>query len=126
MTTRLKALAAATAVAATVTTVAGTALAQPSAPQFLQVTEKEWQITLSRAGVKKGKVFVELVNFGTDNHDLVMLSNKKGSKQIAFKAIEPNARSEKALTLVAGKYALWCSLPGHKARGMKTTLVVRS
>ena len=126
MTTRLKALAAATAVAATVTTVAGTAHAQPSAPQFLQVTEKEWQITLSRASVKKGKVFVELVNFGTDNHDLVLRSNRKGARPLSFKAIAPNARSEKALTLLPGRYALWCSLPGHKARGMRTTLVVRS
>lgn len=126
MTMRTKALTAAAVAAATATAVVGNALAQPSAPQFLQVTEKEWQITLSRASVKKGKVFVELVNFGTDNHDLVLLSNKKGAKPLTFKVIDPNARSEKALTLVAGKYALWCSLPGHKERGMKTTLVVRS
>ncbi len=48
--------------------------------------------------VKAGKVFVEVVNFGTDAHDLVVLRQKKGAKPSTFHAIDPNARSEKALT----------------------------
>jgi uncharacterized cupredoxin-like copper-binding protein len=120
----LQALLAAVAVMATVGL--STAHAAPAGPSFVQVTEKEWQITLSRASVKKGKVFMELVNFGTDAHDLVVLRNVKGAKPTAFKQVDPNGRSEKALTLVAGRYTLWCSLPGHRERGMKTTLVVRA
>jgi plastocyanin len=123
MSTRLLTLVAALAAALSVAAVAG---ARPAAPSFVQVTEKEWQITLSRTSVKAGKVFVEVVNFGTDAHDLVVLRRKKGAKPVKFPQVDPNERSEKPLTLAAGRYTLWCSLPGHSERGMKTTLVVRA
>jgi uncharacterized cupredoxin-like copper-binding protein len=93
---------------------------------FVQVTEKEWQLTLSRASVKKGRVIVEVLNFGTDNHDLVVQGKKKGAKQFRFKVLDPRGRTERSLTLTPGRYALWCSLPQHKQRGMSTTLIVRS
>jgi uncharacterized cupredoxin-like copper-binding protein len=92
----------------------------------VQVTEKEWQLTLSRASVKKGRVIVEVLNFGTDNHDLVVQGKKKGAKQFRFKVLDPRGRTERSLTLTPGRYALWCSLPQHKQRGMSTTLIVRS
>jgi plastocyanin len=126
MTNRRRIIVAAGTAAAIASTLAGSALARPEAPQFVQVTEKEWSITLSRTSVAKGKVFVELVNFGTDAHDLVIQSIKKTAKPIAFKQIDPNGRTEKALMLTPGTYRLWCSLPGHRERGMKSTLVVRS
>ena len=122
MSTRIPILLIAAIAAAACTTGAG---AHTTAPSFVQVTEKEWQITLSRTSVKSGKVFVEVVNFGTDAHDLVVLRQKKGAKPIAFPQVDPNGRSEKPLTLAAGRYTLWCSLPGHRDRGMKTTLLVR-
>jgi uncharacterized cupredoxin-like copper-binding protein len=114
------------AAAACTLAITATAGARPAAPSFVQVTEKEWQITLSRASVKPGKVFVEVVNFGTDAHDLFVLGPKKGAKPVKFPQVDPNGRSEKPLTLAAGRYTLWCSLPGHRERGMKTTLVVRA
>ncbi len=69
---------------------------------------------------------IEAVNFGTDAHDLVVQSKAKGSKPVKFKQMDPRGRTERTLRLPAGRYALWCSLPGHKAKGMKATLTVRA
>jgi uncharacterized cupredoxin-like copper-binding protein len=105
---------------------AGVSAAETQALSFVQVTGKEWQLTLSRTSVKRGTVIVELLNFGTDAHDLVVQGRTKGSKAFRFKTIDPRGRTERTLRLAPGKYNLWCSLPGHKTRGMRTTLTVRA
>lgn len=92
---------------------------------FVQVVEKEWTLTLSRPSVRAGSVSLELVNFGMDIHDLVVKGTKIGAKPVRFKQLDPRGRTERTLRLTAGRYSLWCSLPGHKARGMHATLVVR-
>ena len=92
---------------------------------FVQVTEKEFTLTLSRQSVRSGRVSIELVNFGMDNHDLVVKGTKPGAKPIRFKAIDPRGRTERTLRLTPGRYSMWCSLANHKARGMRATLVVR-
>ena len=92
---------------------------------FVQVVEKEYTLTLSRPSVRAGSVSLELVNFGMDTHDLVVKSVKAGSKPIRFKQLDPRGRGERTLKLAAGRYSLWCSLSDHKARGMRTTLVVK-
>ena len=92
---------------------------------FVQVTEKEFTLTLSRQSVRAGSVSVELVNFGMDTHDLVVRGTKLGSKPLRSKKLDPRGRTERTLRLTPGRYALWCSLGDHKARGMKATLLVR-
>ena len=98
--------------------------AGPNAFSFVQVVEKEWSLVLSRQSVRAGSVSLELVNFGMDNHDLVVQSAKAGSKPVRYKQLAPRARAEKTLRLAAGRYLLWCSLAGHKAKGMRATLRV--
>ena len=92
---------------------------------FVQVTEKEFTLTLSRQSVRAGSVSLELVNFGMDNHDLVVKGTKVGAKPMRFKQLDPRGRTERTLRLTPGRYSLWCSLSDHKARGMRATLVVR-
>lgn len=92
---------------------------------FVQVVEKEYTLTLSRQSVRAGSVSLELVNFGMDNHDLVVKSVKAGSKPVKFKLLDPRGRAERTLKLTPGRYALWCSVSGHKAKGMRTTLLVK-
>ena len=98
------------------------------APQRMQVTQDEWFLNLSRGRLKPGKVTIEVVNFGQDSHDLVILRQVKGSKPIRF-AKQDNflrgGRAERTVTLLAGKYTLWCSLPKHKERGMVAPLTVK-
>ena len=104
---------------------AAPAPAGTDAQSFLQVVEKEWSLVMSRTSVKAGRVTIEAVNFGTDAHDLVVQSKAKGSKPIRFKQMDPRGRTERTLRLAAGRYSLWCSLPGHRANGMRATLTVR-
>jgi len=92
---------------------------------FVQVVEKEWSLVLSRTSVRAGRVTIEAVNFGNDAHDLVVRSKAKGSKPLRFAQMSPRGRGERTVRLPAGRYALWCSLPGHEAQGMKATLTVR-
>ena len=101
------------------------AVAGNNVESFVQVTEKEWTLTLSRQSVRAGSVSIELVNFGMDIHDLVVLKKKAGAKPMRFKQLDPKGRSERTFRLKAGRYALWCSLPGHKQKGMHATLTVR-
>jgi hypothetical protein len=92
---------------------------------FVQIVQKEFSLTLSRTSVRPGTVSVELVNFGMDDHDLVVLKNAPGAKPIRFTRIDPKTRVDRTLHLTTGRYALWCSIADHRARGMRATLVVR-
>jgi hypothetical protein len=115
------------AVLATLTVLLAAPAASP-APQRMQVTQDEWSLKLTRGRLKPGKVSIEVINFGQDSHDLVILRKVKGSKPIRF-AKQDNfmrgGRAEKVVTLLAGKYTLWCSLPKHKERGMVAPLTVK-
>jgi uncharacterized cupredoxin-like copper-binding protein len=93
-------------------------------PARIQVTEKEFTLTLSRQRVPAGPVIVEVVDFGMDSHDLIVQGNVKGSKQVHFAQLAPGAHESKTLTLKRGKYTLWCSLPGHRKLGMVAPLTV--
>ncbi len=99
----------------------GAAPAQ-AAPARLQVVEKEYFLTLSRLHVPKGKLILQVVNFGMDNHDLVVQS--KAGKTWKFAVLAPEAHATKTITLTPGKYTLFCSLPGHRGLGMVATLNV--
>jgi plastocyanin len=110
--------------------VAATVVGLPSAGassqvSFVQVVQKEFTLTLSRPSVQRGTVSVELVNFGMDAHDLIVLKKTAGAKPIAFKRLDPRGRTNRTLKLSAGRYSLWCSIADHRSRGMRATLVVR-
>jgi len=92
---------------------------------FVQVVQKEFTLTLSRPAVQRGTVSVELVNFGMDAHDLIVLKKQAGAKPIVFKRLDPKGRTDRTLKLTAGRYQLWCSIADHRSRGMRATLVVR-
>jgi hypothetical protein len=96
-------------------------------PQRIQVTQDEWFLNLSRPRLKAGKVTIEVVNFGQDAHDLVIQRKAKGAAPIHFAKQENflhGGMAEKTVTLKAGRYTLWCSLPQHKQRGMVAALTV--
>ena len=95
-------------------------------PGRVQVVEKEFSLVLSRLRVPAGQTIIQVVNFGMDNHDLVLQGNAKGSKPVHFKQLGPGDRATLTIKLPPGKYTLWCSLPGHRARGMVAPLVVSS
>ena len=100
------------------------ACADAGGPAYVQVVEKEYMLTLSRLRVPSGTVILQVINFGMDNHDLVVQPSAKGAKPIAFKLLAPNERVTKTLHLTAGRYTLSCSVPGHRQYGMVARLTV--
>jgi plastocyanin len=94
------------------------------APARVQVIAKEYSFTLSRAEVPAGKVIVEFVNGGEDPHNLHLEEPTEGAEAGAFPTSSPGFHGDLTLNLRPGAYTLFCSLPGHEAKGMKATLTV--
>lgn len=108
---------------------AATFLASPAGataryPDRLQVTAREFGFTLSRTSVRSGRVTIELVNFGEDDHDLA-LARTDGKSRYALPLTRPGARASVTVTLRKGTYRLACTIGDHALRGMKSSLRVR-
>jgi plastocyanin len=95
-----------------------------SSPARVQVTALEFEYRLSRLSVRRGPALVELVNYGEDEHDLV-LRRVGGSGSFRVRKILPRSRATLAVRLRPGVYRLWCSVGDHSSRGMRATLRVR-
>jgi plastocyanin len=91
----------------------------------VQVTAQEYSFTLSRPEVPAGKVIVEFVNRGQDEHNLHAVESPGGVEAGALPNTVPGAHPQLSLNIRPGSYTLLCSLPGHEAKGMKATLIVR-
>jgi hypothetical protein len=89
------------------------------------VHESEYKIRLSRQTVRHGRVVVELRNLGQDPHDLVVSPASGSGPSFSFGVSAPGSRRAKVLRLAAGRWILYCSLPGHEQLGMKATIAVR-
>jgi hypothetical protein len=101
--------------------------AAPAAnPSRLLVSEDEFHTVLSRAQIPRGRAIVQLLNRGEDDHDLRMrrITTRPGAPVARWPVTHPGEVSELSLRLSPGRYRLWCSLPGHRALGMRATLRV--
>jgi hypothetical protein len=94
------------------------------APARVQVTALEFEYRLSRLSVRQGPALIELVNYGEDEHDLV-LRRVGGTKSWRVRRILPGSRATLSLRLRPGVYRLWCAVGDHRSRGMRATLRVR-
>jgi hypothetical protein len=92
----------------------------------MSVTAREWSLSPSRAVLAAGGQTIELRNWGEDPHNLV-ISPDDGSYAPLY--TWPETPSLELFTmdtaLSAGRYRLWCSLEGHVAAGMTTTVRVQ-
>ncbi len=104
--------------------VAPVAMATGPSPSRLQASADEFTITLSRTSIRSGPAIVELVNYGEDDHDLA-LRRAGGTRTYRIGVVHPGAAGALETRLRAGRYAVWCTLADHRARGMRATLVVR-
>ena len=102
-------------------TVSASALAPPAR---VQVVADEFNLTLSRTAIKSGRAIVELVNYGEDLHDL-KFRRQGGTRIYAIRVLESGEHADVAVKLLPGRFALWCSVADHRARGMAATLVVK-
>jgi len=101
------------------TTAASTTSATKPAATKVPVSESEFKIVLSSTQLKAGPITFEAKNAGRIPHDLAI--KQTGDKT---KLIQPGGTSELKVTLKAGTYELYCSVPGHEAAGMKLNITV--
>jgi hypothetical protein len=90
------------------------------------VAGTEYRLQLSRGAVKRGHALIQFVNRGQDPHDLRLLRvGAPPARTLSVPEIRPGELVQLDTRLSAGRYRLWCSLPGHEQRGMHAVLSVR-
>ena len=96
------------------------------APARLLVSGQEYSLFLSRQTLRSGPAVIQFLNRGQDPHDLRL---RRAGRTSGYAAKAPEIRPGKLVELDArlapGRYRLWCSLPGHRARGMRAVLTVK-
>lgn len=93
----------------------------------MEVTAEDsesFRFVLSRPSVPAGKTVIEFVNHGQDEHNLNAVEEGEESVAGSLPKTAPNAHLSLTVDLRPGSYTLFCSLPGHEAKGMKATLLV--
>ena len=114
---------AAVAAAALVATGSAHAATPPIKITRVQVTGKEFWYALSRHTVVAGPAIVEFVNYGEDPHDM-RVQRAGGGRLFKAPVLQSGQYYDLALTLVPGRYRLWCSIANHRQLGMQAMLVV--
>jgi hypothetical protein len=98
-------------------------------PARILVYAQEWSLWPSRASLPAGGVSVQLSNRGQDAHDLRIRRLNRAGQMVGGKqgvAVTQSGHVASAnWHLGPGTYELYCSLPGHRHRGMHARLVVR-
>ena len=83
----------------------------------------------SRKTVKSGELTVQLINMGEDEHNMDMEKVGPGNAPegpivVAVSAASKGASTPTTVDVEPGTYRMWCTLPGHAAKGMETTITV--
>jgi plastocyanin len=97
--------------------------AEPPSVPHVQVSADEYYFTLSRQSVPAGKVVLQFVNDGQDEHNL-QIAGEEEPPAGSFADTPAKGRGQLELEMHAGSYTLFCSLQGHEQKGMKATLTV--
>lgn len=113
------------AVAATVLATVFPAESSPAKtfPNRIQITAKEFFYSASTRTIKPGAAVIQFVNYGEDPHDLRV--QRTGGRLYKAPKLDPGSIYDLNITLVPGKYQLWCSIADHRKLGMSATLIVK-
>jgi plastocyanin len=98
------------------------AAADARPPARMLVYAKEWSLWPSRTSLPAGRVTVQLYNRGEDAHDLRI--RRRGHTVGAVAVTQSGELGQATWRLGPGIYELYCSLSGHRAKGMHVTLRV--
>jgi uncharacterized cupredoxin-like copper-binding protein len=90
--------------------------------QTVQVSEKEFKITLPSTTLKPGSYTFDLSNDGHQPHDLTI--NGPGVNNEKTPVINGGQHATLKVKLAAGTYDFYCSVPGHKQLGMDAKVTV--
>ena len=92
------------------------------AGQTVQVSEKEFKITLPSTTLKPGSYTFDLSNDGKIPHDLTI--DGPGVSNSKTPVINGGQHATLKVKLAAGTYDFYCSVPGHKQLGMDVKVKV--
>jgi uncharacterized cupredoxin-like copper-binding protein len=92
---------------------------QGATGKTVAVQEKEFKITLATSTVAAGPLTFVVKNVGKIQHDLTI----QGGKRTPL--INAGQTAKLSVTLKAGTYTLYCSVPGHRQLGMVAKLTVK-
>ena len=90
--------------------------------QTVQVSEKEFRITLPSTTLKPGSYTFDLSNDGHVPHDLTIQG--PGVNKAHTPVINGGQHATLKVKLSAGEYDFYCSVPGHKQLGMDVKVKV--
>jgi uncharacterized cupredoxin-like copper-binding protein len=90
--------------------------------QTVQVSEKEFKITLPSTTLKPGSYTFDLSNDGKIQHDLAI--DGPGVNNAKTPLINGGQHATLKVKLSAGTYDFYCSVPGHKQLGMDVKVKV--
>jgi uncharacterized cupredoxin-like copper-binding protein len=82
----------------------------------------EWGIKPSYRTLAAGRIDFNVNNLGEDDHNL---SVRRGGTEYGRLELAPSDSGTLTLTLGVGTYVLYCSLLGHEASGMRSSVSVR-
>jgi uncharacterized cupredoxin-like copper-binding protein len=94
----------------------------PAPTAGLTIGETEYKLTPSQASAKSGSVTISIKNSGAIVHSLEVQGNGVTQKT---GNINPGSSGTLKVTLKPGTYQMFCPIDGHKALGMKGTIVVK-
>jgi uncharacterized cupredoxin-like copper-binding protein len=92
----------------------------PTSHAPVRVGLTEWTIVVSRTRVPAGALHLVVTNTGATVHDLVVRDSLG-----TWETPDLHPGQQTRLVVRAGPHEtlqLWCSMPGHRAQGMYTTL----
>jgi uncharacterized cupredoxin-like copper-binding protein len=93
-----------------------------SSPTMVQVTAKEYALSLSTTSFMPGTYTFQLTNAGTTTHGLEI--DGPGVEDQKADLTTPGSSSSITVTLKAGKYEIYCPVPGHRELGMESDITV--
>jgi plastocyanin len=94
-----------------------------SSGQPVPVTESEFKILVPAEKPAPGKFTFAVRNAGKISHDLVV-SGPGVTGAAKTPLIKGGGTAKLTVTLAAGSYTLYCSVPGHRAAGMSAKFTV--
>ena len=81
-----------------------------------------WRVTPAYNELRAGPVEFNATNLGMDDHDF---SLRAAGPALATIDLGPGESGTLQITLAAGVYTLYCSLPNHEAQGMRADVTLR-
>jgi uncharacterized cupredoxin-like copper-binding protein len=105
--------------AASATSAGGSSMATGATP----ITERDFKFDTPDITVAGSPVSLAVTNAGPTIHDLT-IRDAAGKVLGETEDLKPGASETVTVELPAGKYVIFCSLPGHESLGLKGTLTV--